>query len=76
MPVNLLPRPPFSEAGFTIGPAAEFSAFYSPLVRLLITFTIFLSSAFCLKFTTSPCLSSLCLASYFAATSGFFSLLS
>lgn len=33
MPVNLLPRPPFNEAGFTIGSAADLSAFYSPLAR-------------------------------------------
>lgn len=31
MPVNLLPRPTFSDAGFTIG-ATDLSAFYSPLV--------------------------------------------
>lgn len=33
MPVNLLPRPPFNEAGFTIGSTADLSAFYSPLAR-------------------------------------------
>ncbi|KAJ7360617.1 Cinnamoyl-CoA reductase 1 [Desmophyllum pertusum] len=33
MPVNLLPRPTFNEAGFTIGPATDLSAFYSPLAR-------------------------------------------
>lgn len=32
MPVNLLPRPTFNEAGFTIGSATDLSAFYSPLV--------------------------------------------
>lgn len=32
MPVNLLPRPTFSDAGFTIG-ATDLSAFYSPLAR-------------------------------------------
>lgn len=32
MPVNLLPRPSFNEAGFTIG-ATDLSAFYSPLAR-------------------------------------------
>lgn len=34
MPVNLLPRPSFNEAGFTIG-ATDLSAFYSPLVSSL-----------------------------------------
>ena len=34
MPVNLLPRPSFNEAGFTIG-ATDLSAFYSPLVSRL-----------------------------------------
>lgn len=33
MPVNLLPRPTFNEAGFTIGSATDLSAFYSPLAR-------------------------------------------
>lgn len=32
MPVNVLPRPSFNEAGFAIG-AADISAFYSPLAR-------------------------------------------
>lgn len=36
MPVNLLPRPPFNEAGFTIGSAADLSAFYSPLVSEIL----------------------------------------
>ena len=47
MPVNLLPRPSFNEAGFTIG-ATDLSAFYSPLVSCLKLVWILISTSLAL----------------------------